>query len=63
MKVQKANYLNAGDRAQAGTRTGIIELVASDVFLVKWDGTRDPDAHTREAFEKRFVLCSPKGKQ
>jgi hypothetical protein len=63
MKVQKANGLNVGDRVQAGTRTGIIEFVVSDVFLVKWDGRRDSDAYTREAFEKQFVRCSPKGKQ
>jgi hypothetical protein len=61
MKVQKANSLNVGDRVQAGSRTGIIEFFASDVFLVKWDGRRDLDAYTREAFEKLVVPCSPKG--
>jgi hypothetical protein len=61
MKVQKAGGLDVGDRVQAGTRTGIIEFVVSDVFLVKWDGRRDSDAYTREAFEKLFVPCRPKG--
>lgn len=63
MKVQKTSGLNVGDRVQAGSRTGIIEFVVSDVFLVKWDGRKESDAYTREAFEKQFVPCSPKGKQ
>jgi hypothetical protein len=48
------------DRVQAGTRTGVIEFVVSDVFLVKWDGRREIDAYTREAFEKQFVPCNTK---
>jgi hypothetical protein len=33
----------------------------SDVFVVKWDGRRDSDAYTREAFVKQFVPYDPKG--
>jgi hypothetical protein len=60
MTAQKAESLNVGDRVQLGTRTGIVEFVVSDVFVVKWDGRRDSDAYTREAFEKQFIPCNPK---
>jgi hypothetical protein len=60
MTAQKSANLKIGDRVQAGTRTGVIEFVVSDVFLVKWDGRREIDAYTREAFEKQFVPCSTK---
>jgi hypothetical protein len=60
MTAQEADSLKVGDRVQTGTRTGVVEFVVSDVFLVKWDGRRDSDAYTREAFEKQFVPCSPK---
>jgi hypothetical protein len=63
MTAQEVDSLKVGDRVQAGTRTGVIEFVVSDVFLVKWDGRRESDAYTREAFEKQFVPCNPKGKQ
>jgi hypothetical protein len=54
MTAQEAGSLNVGDRVQAGTRTGVVEFVVSDVFLVKWDGQRDFDAYTREALEKQI---------
>jgi hypothetical protein len=60
MTAQEAASFKIGDRVQAGTRTGVIEFVVSDVFLVKWDGRREIDAYTREAFEKQFIPCSPK---
>jgi hypothetical protein len=60
MTAQEADSLKVGDRVQTGTRTGVVEFVVSDVFLVKWDGRRDSDAYTREAFEKQFVLCRTK---
>jgi hypothetical protein len=60
MTTQEVDSLKIGDRVQAGTRTGILEFVVSNVFLVKWDGRRDSDAYTREAFEKQFVFCSPR---
>jgi hypothetical protein len=60
MTAQEADSLKVGDRVQTGTRTGVVEFVVSDVFLVKWDGRRDSGAYTREAFEKQFVPCSPK---
>jgi hypothetical protein len=60
MTAQEAQGLKIGDRVQLGTRTGIVDFVGSDVFIVKWDGTRDSDAYTREAFEKQFVLYNLK---
>jgi hypothetical protein len=59
MTSQEADSLKIGDRVQTGTRTGVVEFVVSDVFLVKWDGGRDSDAYTREAFAKQFVPCRP----
>jgi hypothetical protein len=60
MTAREADNLKIGDRVQTGTRTGVVEFVVSGVFLVKWDGRKDSDAYTREAFEKQFVPCSPK---
>jgi hypothetical protein len=60
MTAQEADSLKVGDRVQTGTRTGVVEFVVLDVLLVKWDGRRDSDAYTREAFERQFVRCSPK---
>jgi hypothetical protein len=44
MTAQEADSLKVGDRVQTGTRTGVVEFVVSDVFLVKWDGGRDSDS-------------------
>jgi integrase len=44
MTAQEVDSLKVGDRVQAGTRTGIVEFVVSNVFLVKWDGRRDSEA-------------------
>jgi hypothetical protein len=63
MTAQEAESLRVGDRVRSGARTGIVEFVVSDVFLVKWDGRRDSDAYTRKAFEKQFIPYNPKGKQ
>jgi hypothetical protein len=60
MTAQEAASLKIGDRVQAGARTGVIEFVVLDVFVVKWDGRREIEAYTREAFEKQFLPCSPK---
>ena len=62
MTAQEAGRLKVGDRVQAGTRIGVIEFAAANVFLVRWEGRRNSDAYTREAFEKQFVPCSPKRK-
>jgi hypothetical protein len=61
MTAQEAERLKIGDRVRLGTRTGIVEFVVSNVFVVKWDGRRDSDAYTREALEKQFLLCNPRG--
>jgi hypothetical protein len=61
MTAQEAANLKIGDRVKAGTRTGVIDFVVSDVFLIKWDGRREIDAYTREAFEKQFLPCGSKG--
>jgi hypothetical protein len=61
MTAQEVDSLKIGDRVRAGTRTGILEFVVSNVFLVKWDGRRDSDAYTRDAFEKQFARCSSGG--
>jgi hypothetical protein len=61
MTAQEAEVLKIGDRVQLGARTGIVEFVVSDVVVVNWDGRRDSDAYTREAFLKRFVPYDPKG--
>jgi hypothetical protein len=53
--------VKVGDRVQSGARTGIVEFVVSDVFVVKWDGRRDSAAYTRQAFEKQFIPYNPKG--
>jgi hypothetical protein len=59
MPSQEADSLKIGDRVQTGARTGVVEFVVSDVFLVKWDGGRDSDAYTCGAFAKQFVPCRP----
>jgi hypothetical protein len=51
MTAQEAEDLKIGDRVQLGARIGIVE----------WDGRRDSDAYTREAFVKQFVPYDPKG--
>jgi hypothetical protein len=63
MTVQEADSLQVGDRVRAGTRTAVVEFVVSNVFLVKWDGRKDSDAYTRDAFEKQFTPCNPQGKR
>jgi hypothetical protein len=61
MAAEEIDNLKIGDRVQAGTRIGILEFMMSSLFLVKWDGGRDSDAYTREAFEKRFVPYGQQG--
>ena len=63
MTAQEAESLRVGDRVRLGARTGIIEFVVLDVFVVKWDWRKDSDAYTREAFEKQFIPYNPNGKQ
>jgi hypothetical protein len=63
MTAQEVDSLQVGDRVQLGTRIGIVEFIVSNVFLVKWDGRRDSDAYTRDAFEKQFIPCNPKDKR
>jgi hypothetical protein len=63
MTAQEADSLKIGDRVQTGTRSGVVEFVVSDVFVVKWDGRSDSDAYTREAFEKQFVPCGSKASE
>jgi hypothetical protein len=59
MTDQKAKCAKVGDRVRSGARTGIVEFVVSDVFVIKWDGRKDSAAFTREAFEKQFVPHNP----
>jgi hypothetical protein len=49
-----AKSLEVGDRVKLGDRTGIIELIVSDTFIIKWDWRKDFGAYTREAVEKQF---------
>jgi hypothetical protein len=58
--TDQAAGVKIGDRVQSGARTGVVEFVVSDVILVKWDGRRDPDAYTRDAFERQFTAYNPK---
>jgi hypothetical protein len=60
MTANEVDSVKIGDRVQAGTRLGILDFIVSNVFLIKWDGGRDSDAYTREAFEKHLVPCVPK---
>jgi hypothetical protein len=46
--------LEVGDRVKLGDRTGTIELIVSDIFIIKWDWRRDCGAYTRDAVEKQF---------
>jgi hypothetical protein len=62
MTAQETDRLRVEDRVQAGTRIDAIDFAAANVFLVKWEGRRDSDAYTREAFEKQFVPYGPNGK-
>jgi hypothetical protein len=49
-----AKSLVVGDRVKLGDRTGIIELIVSDIFIIKWDWRKDCGAYTRDAVEKQF---------
>jgi hypothetical protein len=48
--------LEAGDRVKLENRTGVIELIISDIFIIKWDWRKDCGAYTRDAVEKRSLL-------
>jgi hypothetical protein len=54
-----AERFRVGDRVQLGTRTGVIQLFASDAFVIKWDGRRDAEAYTGDAVAKQFTRCEP----
>jgi hypothetical protein len=58
-----AKSLEVGDRVKLGDRTGIIELIVSDIFIIKWDWRKDCSAYTRDAVEKQFCRYNPKGQQ
>jgi hypothetical protein len=59
----RAKSLEVGDRVRLGDRTGIIELIVSDIFIIKWDWRKDYGAYTRDAVEKQFSHYNPKGQQ
>jgi hypothetical protein len=59
----RAKSLDVGDRVKLGDRTGIIELIVSDIFIIKWDWRKDCGAYTRDAVEKQFSHHSPKPEQ
>jgi hypothetical protein len=63
MTPQEAAGLKIGDRVKLGGRTGVVEFVVSNVFVIKWDGRRDSDAYTREAFEKQLFPAIRRAKQ
>jgi hypothetical protein len=46
--------LEAGDRVKLRDRTGVIELIVSDIFIIKWDWRKDCGAYTRDAVENEF---------
>jgi hypothetical protein len=55
-----AESLDVGDRVKLGDRTGVIELIVSDIFIIKWDWRQDCGAYTRDAVEKQFSRYSPR---
>ena len=59
----RAQSLEVGDRVKLGDRTGIIELIVSDIFIIKWDWRKDSGAYTRDAVEKRFSRHDPSAQQ
>jgi hypothetical protein len=58
--IARAKSLEVGDRVKLGERTGIIELIVSDVFIIKWDWKKDCSAYTRDAVEKQFSRYNPR---
>jgi hypothetical protein len=59
----RAQSLEVGDRVKLGDRTGIIELIVSDIFIIKWDWRKDSGAYTRDAVEKQFSRHDPSAQQ
>ena len=59
----RAQSLEVGDRVKLGDRTGIIELIVSDIFIIKWDWRKDSGAYTRDAVEKQFSRYDPRARQ
>jgi hypothetical protein len=55
MTAQEAESVKVEDRVRSAARTGIIDLVVLDIFVIKWDGRRDSEAYTRDAVEKLFT--------
>jgi hypothetical protein len=55
----RVKSLEVGDRVKLGKRTGIIELIVADVFIIKWDWKKDCGAYTRDAIEKQFSRHNP----
>jgi hypothetical protein len=53
--------LEVGDRVKLGDRTGTIDLIVSDIFIIKWDWRKDSGAYTREAVEKQFSPYNSEG--
>jgi hypothetical protein len=59
----RAQSLEIGDRVKLGDRTGIIEFIVSDIFIIKWDWRKDSAAYTRDAVEKQFSRYNPTPQQ
>jgi hypothetical protein len=60
MMITYAKSLEIGDQVKLGDRTGIVELIVSDVFFIKWDWRKDYGAFTRDAVEKQFSRHNPR---
>jgi hypothetical protein len=54
MMIARAESLEVGDQVKLGDRTGIVELIVSDIFIIKWDWRKDYGAYTRDAVAKQF---------
>jgi hypothetical protein len=61
--IARVKSLDVGDRVKLGDRTGIIELIVSDIFIIKWDWRKDCGAYTRDAIEKKFSRYTPRPQQ
>jgi hypothetical protein len=60
MMTAHAESLEVGDQVKLGDRTGIVELIVSDVFIIKWDWRKDYGACTRDAVAKQFSRHIPR---
>jgi hypothetical protein len=57
--IAHAEGLQIGDQVKVGDRTGTIDLIVSDIIIIKWDWRKDYGAFTRDAVERRFSRHTP----